>query len=256
VADDPSTSEVDLVEIGRQAVLEIIERALEGQLLPGLLWSAEQVAQLEDGSLRVHFAVFGDLATAVPLLDLPEEIQDLVLDEVEILVRGRITLTLERAAFAGLQRTFGHVPEADDDDAPPDRALLEAYGQGLDMTARALDDMEKKAVVMAREARDRVLVEIAAFGLDPEVHGAELVSIFGLQCSRLRLRMDERRGRLADLLGDLHDVGSMPRSEAASQLERILGEEYATMSEAEADLASLGKIVRFALSESAEKLTR
>lgn len=252
---DAGPTTVDLIEISSMAVRDVVARALDGQLLPGLLWSAEQVQEQPDGRTTVHFAVYGDLVSAVPLLDLPEAIQDLVLEEVEILVRGRITLTLEPSVFRGLRRTFGLVGGAGPvGDAPVERSLLEAYGQGLDLTARHLDDLETKARELARQGRASILADIQALGVDSTPHAAALDAILGPPTAALIDRMDARRGRIADLLADLHELIGSPQAATAPALERVLGEEYALASEAEADYASFSRIIRVALEESAEQL--
>lgn len=248
---------VDMVELSKLAVQDVVRRALDGQLLPGLLWSAEEVEERADGRTTVHFAVFGDLVSAVPLLDLPEEIQDMVLEEVEILVRGRITLTLESKVFRGLRRTFGLIVK---DDHPGEATiaqnLLDAYGQGLDLTARHVDDLEARARQLVEEGRATILADIEDLGVDPATCAPALDAILGPPSTALVDRMDERRSRIADLLADLHELTGSPQARAAPQLERVLGEEYALASEAEADFASFARIVRMALEESGEQLGR
>jgi hypothetical protein len=253
----PTPEQVDLIELSRLTVLDIVRRGLDGQLLPGLLWSAEQVEEQPDGSVTVHFAVFGDLVSAIPLLDLPEAIQDLVLEEVEILVRGRITLTLEPSVFSGLRRTFGlAVPDEAPADSHADPSLLDAYAQGLDLTARHVDDLERRARRLVEEGRTTILDDIGGVGGDADVLAPKLDAILAPPITGLIERMDDRRARIVDLLADLHDLVGAPVAEAAATLEAVLGEEYALASEAEADYAAFARIVRLALEESGEMLGR
>ena len=257
MTDETEPTRVDLVELGKLAVHDVVRRALEGQLLPGLLWSAQEVEDRADGRTTVQFAVFGDLVSAVPLLDLPEEVQDLVLEEVEILVRGRITLTLEARVFRSLRRTFGLVaapaPEGQQFVEP---GLLDAYAQGLDLTARHLDDLESRAMRLVQDGRATILADIEDLGADPIAHAPMLDAILGPPTVQLVERMDQRRSRVADLLADLTELAAADQTEAAPHLERVLGEEYALASEAEADFAAFRRIVQLSLEESAEMLGR
>ena len=124
------------------------------------------------------------------------------------------------------------------------------------ITTPRVDDLEARARQLVEEGRATILADIEDLGVDPATCAPALDAILGPPSTALVDRMDERRSRIADLLADLHELTGSPQARAAPQLERVLGEEYALASEAEADFASFARIVRMALEESGEQLGR
>ena len=223
-------------DLARRVVDRLVERALDGEFLPGVSWVID-THSLEGDSV-VRFFVDGDLDAVVASMDpAPPVPPDMLLR-----VRGEVRLELHQETVSALRRAYGVEPEA----APADDSLTAGYREGLVLTRRTVDELEGRAAALAQRTVTDLAADIAAAGHDP-AEAAAVSAIFEHQTAALRARMDARRARL-DALDAALAAGA-----GADVFERILGEEYAISSEAQADVAAFEDVVRRALREAASR---
>ncbi len=156
-------------------------------------------------------------------------------------MRGAIDIELPDTTVSALRRAFGVDPEA-----VASYQLAEGYRQGLALTLATVDELEGRAVALAEQAAVDLVGDLVTAGHSEE-RARGLTVIFDQQVVLLRQRMDGRRQRLQALIGEL-ESGASP-----GLLERVLGEEYATSSEAQADVVAFEDIIRRALREAATR---
>lgn len=224
---------LNLQQIGKQVINHLIGRALDGEFVPGVSWVVD--THTLQGRRLVRFFVDGDLDAALATMSDPPAIPD----DRQLRVRGAIDIELPDRTVSALRRAFGI-----DAESIASYQLAQGYRQGLTITLATIDELERRAVAIADQAVADLVGDLVAAGHAPE-RVQPLRGIFDHQVLLLRQRMDARRQRLHGLGAEL-ESGAGP-----SLLERVLAEEYATSSEAQADVAAFEDVIRRALREAA-----
>lgn len=224
-----------LQQLAQQVIDHLVSRALDGEFIPGVSWVVD--THTLGGAQLVRFFVDGDLDATVATLDDGPEVPE----EMQLRIRGEISLELPSETVSALRRAFGIGPEQD-------RAceLVAGYREGLKLTLRTVDELEARAGTLADRAAADLVRDLSAAGHAPD-QSAAVAGIFGQQFAALSRRMDVRRGRLR-ALGDRLGEGGDP-----GLLEEILSEEYGVSSEAQADIAAFEDVVQRALREAASR---
>jgi hypothetical protein len=130
---------------------------------------------------------------------------------------------------------------------PTDPAILSGLEQGIEDSLSGIDRLEGRASSLGQQARDALLTDARAGGIDPSVLEGGVGAPIEEQFVQLTGRMDQRRSDLAGLSAALTGVAGQPYALIESQLGEIAGRIHGIAASADADYESFRQTVEAAL---------